>query len=188
MGKRKALGRGLEALLPGSVSEMLSGEEVLSIPLDNIHANPDQPRKMFDEDALNSLADSIRAQGVIQPILLHRTESGYEIVAGERRFRAAKIAGLKRIPAIVLPQSDPEILLFFSLVENLQREDLNAMEEAIAYKRLVDEFDLTQEQIAEKVGKSRPVVANTLRLLNLPADVQALIGEGKLSPGHARAL
>ncbi|MCK5832536.1 ParB/RepB/Spo0J family partition protein [bacterium] len=188
MGKRNALGRGLEALLPGSVSEVLSGEEVLNIPIDNIFPNPEQPRKIFDEDALNSLAESIRTQGVLQPILLHRAKSGYEIVAGERRFRAAILAGLKRIRAIVISEKDPQVLLFFSLVENLQRENLSALEEAEAYKRLSDEFDLTQEQIAEKVGKSRSAVANTLRLLNLPEEVKSFLTDGQLSAGHARAL
>ncbi len=188
MGKRNALGRGLDALMQGSVSEVLSGEEVLSIPIEKIHANPEQPRRVFDEEALKSLAESIVAQGVIQPVLLHRSDMGYEIVAGERRFRAAKIAGLTKIPAIVLSEKDPKVLLFLSLVENIQREDLNALEEARAYLRLIEEFSLKQEEIAEKVGKSRSTVANLLRLLNLPDEVQTLIEENKLTAGHARAL
>lgn len=188
MGTRKALGRGLEALLPGSVAEVLSGEEILSIPVNQVRPNPEQPRKEFDEEALQSLAESIKAQGVLQPILVVKTDDGFEIVAGERRLRASIIAGKKRIPALILKEKDPSALFFFSLVENIQREDLNPIEEAYAYKHLIDDFGLTQEQIADKVGKSRSAIANTLRLMSLPQDVQDYITEGKLSAGHARAL
>ncbi len=188
MGKRNALGRGLEALLPGSVAEVLSGDEILSLPVGDIFPNPEQPRKNFDSESLASLAESIKAQGVLQPILVVRAENGYELVAGERRLRASKMAGLKRIPALVLKEKNPTALFFFSLVENLQREDLNVIEEAFAYKHLTDDFDMTQEQIAEQVGKSRPTVANTLRLLTLPEEIQELVKNGRLSAGHARAL
>ncbi len=188
MAKRRALGRGLDALLPASVSKILSGEEVLNLEIARIRPNPDQPRKTFDEDALKSLARSIESQGLLQPILVHRHDDEYELVAGERRFRAAKIAGLKEIPAIVLSERDPEVLMFFSLVENLQREDLNPIEEAAAYRHLLENFDLTQEQIAERMGKSRSAVANTLRLLKLPEQIREMILSGKLTAGHAIAL
>ncbi len=188
MAKRQALGRGLEALLPGSIAEVLSGEEILKIPINDVHPNPEQPRKTFDEDSLKSLASSIKEQGVLQPILVHKTESGFELVAGERRLRAAKIAGLSRIPALVLTEADPAILLFFSLVENLQREDLNPIEEGEAYRHLIDSFGLKQEEIAKRVGKSRPAVANALRLLTLPEPVKKLVQSGELSAGHARAI
>lgn len=188
MGKRRALGKGLEALLPGSVAEVLTGDEILSIPVDEIRPNPDQPRREFDRAALQSLAESIKAQGVLQPILVVKVEDGFELVAGERRLRASKIAKKKRIPALVLKEKDPSALFFFSLVENIQREDLNPIEEAFAYNHLIDDFGLTQEQIANRVGKSRSAVANTLRLLTLPQQVQDYISEGKLSAGHARAI
>jgi len=188
MAKRQALGRGLEALLPGSVAEILSGEEILQIPIEEIRPNPEQPRKSFDKESLKSLANSIKAQGVLQPILVHRVENGFELVVGERRLRASEMAGLKRVPALVLTEKDPTVLFFFSLVENLQREDLNALEEAEAYRHLIDQFGLTQEEISKRVGKSRPVVANALRLLTLPEPVKELIRNGKLSAGHARAI
>ncbi len=188
MGKRKALGKGLEALLPGSVAEVLSGDEILSIPIDEISPNPEQPRRKFDEESLQSLANSIKAQGVLQPILVVKTEDGFELVAGERRLRASRLAEKKRIPALILKEKDPTALFFFSLVENLQREDLNPIEEASAYKHLIDDFGLTQEQIANRVGKSRSAVANSLRLLTLPQQIQDYISEGKLSAGHARAI
>jgi len=188
MANRKALGRGLDALLPGSVSDLLSGEELLQIPVEEIKPNPDQPRKDFDEENLKSLAESIKSQGVLQPVLVRKADKGYELIAGERRLRASQIAGLKRIPAVVIKETDPAVLFFFSLVENLQREDLNPIEEAQAYQHLMEDFNLTQEQIAGKVGKSRPVVANSMRLLKLPEEIKQLIIKNKLSAGHARAL
>jgi len=188
MAKRKALGKGLEALLPGSVAEVLSGDEILNILVKDVHPSSDQPRKVFDEESLRSLAESIKAQGVLQPILVIRADSGYELVAGERRWRASKLVGNKRIPALILKEKDPAALFFFSLVENLQREDLNALEEAYAYKHLIEDFGLTQEQIAEKMGKSRPAVANALRLMSLPDSVKEFISNGELSAGHARAI
>lgn len=188
MGKRKALGRGLEALLPGSVAEVLTGDEILSLPVNQVHPNPDQPRKEFDQEALQSLADSIKAQGVLQPILVVKTDDGFELVAGERRLKASILAGKTRIPALVLKEKDPTALFFFSLVENLQREDLNPIEEAFAYRHLIEDFGLTQEQVAARVGKSRSAVANTLRLLTLPMQIQDYISDGSLSAGHARAI
>ena len=188
MGKRKALGRGLEALLPASVAEALSGREVVNIPIGKVHPNPDQPRKDFDEDSLASLAESIKAQGVLQPILVHPDNDEYQVVAGERRLRASEIAGLPKIPALVISEAEPSVLYFFSLVENLQREDLSPLEEAQAYKHLMDEFDLTQEAIAGRVGKSRSAVANTLRLLSLPEEVKELLTSRKITAGHARAI
>jgi len=188
MVKRRALGRGLDALLPESVAAALSGEEIIQLRIDEVIPNPEQPRKTFDESALKSLAASIKAQGILQPILVHKADDHYELVAGERRLRAAKIAELKRVPAIVLAEADPKVLAFFGLVENLQREDLNPLEEAEAYNHLIENFGFTQEEIARQVGKSRPAVANALRLLSLPEKVKELILQGKLSPGHARAI
>ena len=175
MSKRQALGRGLEALIPASMADVMSGVEILHIPIDEIKPNPNQPRKIFDMEALNSLALSIKEQGVLQPILVKKDGSSIELVAGERRLRASKMAGLSRIPAIIIPEKNPTALMFFSLVENLQREDLNPLEEAEAYKMLISNFALKQEEIARRVGKSRPVVANAIRLLSLPEPVKSII-------------
>lgn len=198
---RKALGKGLDALIPGAGDGAASaagagskpgrpGEAgtVAKIRLTAIKPNPYQPRQDFDRELLEELAASIRQKGVLQPVLLRSTEDGYELVVGERRFRAAKLAGLKTIPAIVYDVETTEDMLELSLIENVQREDLNAMDTAKAYQRLAKECDLTQEQIAERVGKSRTSVANTLRLLGLPAEVQKAVRAGDLSEGHARAL
>lgn len=188
MSKRQALGRGLEAIIPASMADVMSGVEVLQLPIDEIEPNPNQPRKIFDPESLNSLALSIKEQGVLQPILVKRDGKSIELVAGERRLRASKIAGLKRIPAIIIPEKNPTALMFFSLVENLQREDLNPLEEAEAYKMLIDNFGLKQEEIARRVGKSRPAVANAIRLLSLPEIIKDYIKDRKISAGHARAL
>ncbi|MCL5435561.1 MAG: ParB/RepB/Spo0J family partition protein [Patescibacteria group bacterium] len=161
---------------------------VQEIPIDQISANPYQPRKFFDPVKLGELAESIKFQGVIQPLVLTKSSSGYEILVGERRYRASLLAGLKTVPAIVRGEISDRVKLELALIENLQREDLNAIEEARAYHRLSEEFHLTQEQIAKKVGKSRPAVANVLRLLNLPAQIQRAVIEGQISEGHARAL
>ena len=197
---RKALGKGLDALIPGAGDELsASGEgtgpgrpgesgSVLKIRLSRIRPNPYQPRREFDREALEELAASIKQKGVLQPVLLRPAEKGYELVAGERRYRAAKLANLKTIPAIVYDVESEEEMLELSLIENVQREDLNAMDTAEAYKRLSDDCDLTQEQIAERVGKSRTALANTMRILTLPGEVQKLIREDKLSEGHGRAL
>ncbi len=180
---KKRLGKGLDALLPG-----FSGQAVDEIPLDSISPNPYQPRQDFDEAGLEELVESIKAHGVVQPLILRRHgEGSYQMVAGERRWRAARRAGLSSVPAIIR-QLDESEMLEIALIENLQREDLNPVEEARAYRVLIDEFGLTQEQLAERLGKSRPQVANTLRLLHLQPDVLALLGSGQLSVGHAKVL
>ena len=180
---KKRLGKGLDALLPG-----FSGQAVDEIPLDSISPNPYQPRQDFDEAGLEELVESIKAHGVVQPLILRRHgEGSYQLVAGERRWRAARRAGLGSVPAIIR-QMDESEMLEIALIENLQREDLNPVEEARAYRVLIDEFGLTQEQLAERLGKSRPQVANTLRLLHLQPDVLALLGSGQLSVGHAKVL
>ncbi len=181
--KRQALGKGLDALLPKSKS----GPALLELELEEIRPNAFQPRVQFDSASLDELADSIREHGVLQPIVVRRAENGYELVAGERRWRAAQKAGLARIPALVQDVSD-EKMLERALVENIQRADLNAIEEANAYQLLVDEFHLTQEEVATRVGKSRTAVTNTLRLLKLPTAVQQAVLNAEISMGHARAL
>ena len=183
---RKVLGRGLSALL-GEETKNSSGEEFLEIELDLIEPNAEQPRTRFTEENLENLAQSIRANGIIQPILLRRKGSRFELVAGERRWRAAQRAGLQRIPAVIKDVSD-EKLLEIALVENIQRQELNAIEEAKAYRKLIDTIGLTQEMIAERVGKGRTVITTFLRLLKLPDDIQNLVAEEKFSAGHARAL
>ncbi|MGB9886094.1 MAG: ParB/RepB/Spo0J family partition protein [Moorellales bacterium] len=182
---KKGLGRGLEALIPpGDPTE----GQVVSLAIDRIDPNPWQPRRRVDQAALEELAASIREHGVVQPIVVCRTEGGrYRLVAGERRWRACQLLGWDSVPAIVRELSDRESTEM-ALVENLQREDLNPLEEASAYRMLQEEFGLTQEEIARRVGKSRAVVANTLRLLQLPPRVQQLLSEGWLSAGHGRAL
>lgn len=181
----KSLGRGLSAFL---VTESDANGNVLKINLGNIHPNPYQPRQFFDEEQLNSLADSIKRKGILQPVLVQKIgEENYQLVAGERRFRASKIAGLEEIPAIVVEFS-PEEMLEIAILENIQRENLNPIEEAEGYNRLLREFNRTQEEVAEMVGKSRSHVANLLRLLDLPDDVKQLVKQGKLTFGHARAL
>lgn len=160
---------------------------VAEIAINLIAPNPDQPRKVFDQEKLQELANSIAAHGVIQPVVLNRKGDRYIIIAGERRWRASKLAGLERIPAVVKELSDKEVKEI-SIIENLQREDLNPVEAAIAIRELMDQFGLTQEQVAERIGKSRPAIANLLRLLTLSRPVLALVREGRLSAGHARAL
>ncbi len=195
--KKRALGRGLEQLFntenldlesfEKSVYESTPKDEILEIPIDELRPNPYQPRKTFDEEALRELADSIMEHGVFQPIIVKRSIKGYEIIAGERRFRASKMAGKSTIPAIVRDFSDEE-MMEIALLENLQREDLNAIEEAMAYKTLQERLGLTQEELAKKVGKSRSHVTNMLGLLRLPEEVKELVTENKLSMGHARML
>jgi len=180
--QKRALGKGLYALIPeGDAGGMIQ------LALESVRPNPYQPRRGFDADEMQELVESVRAHGVLQPVVVRPSGEGYELIAGERRWRAASACGLKAIPAVVRECSDRQ-LMELALVENLQRADLNPMEEAGAYRRLLDEFGLTQEVIAERVGKSRPSVANTLRLLQLPAPVQDMVREGELSAGHARAL
>lgn len=193
---RKALGRGLDALLssrPGAAAAVAtapvpeSAEQVRLIPLDAIDANPDQPRTVFEGGAIEELAQSIREDGVIQPILLKQMGSRFLLVAGERRWRASKLAGLAQIPAIVRDVSEEKILEI-ALVENIQREDLNPIDVAVALQRLGNEFQLSHEELAQRTGKDRTTITNLLRLLRLPSDVQDLVGEKKISMGHARAL
>lgn len=181
----KRLGRGLDALIPSlSVSE---DDKVIEIPLNQLRPNPYQPRKTFDEDAIRELAESIKQHGVIQPIIVRSVLKGYEIIAGERRFRASQYCGNTTISAVVRTFSDQQVMEI-ALIENLQREDLNAIEVAQAYQALLDKFDLTQEELSLKVGKSRSHIANFIRLLTLPEEIKDNVSRGTLSMGHARAL
>lgn len=183
-------GLGLEALLNNKMTELNEKTVetgIFEVDIDKVEPNKNQPRKRFEETALEELAESIKEHGVLQPIILKKIDSGYEIIAGERRWRASKIAGMKKIPAIV--KKIDELKAFeTALVENLQREGLNPMEEAKSYKRLIEEFSLSQEEAGKKVGKSRSVVANAMRLLNLDERVQNFVSENKLTNGHGRAL
>lgn len=183
--RRRGLGKGLGALIPGA--EAAGGERPSEIALSHLTANPYQPRQAIDAQELSGLVESIRRHGVLQPIVVRPASGGYEVVAGERRWRAAEAAGLSTIPAVVRTLTDQEALEL-ALVENLQREDLNAMERARAYRRLMSDFGLTQDEIAERVGKSQPSIANSLRLLNLPPQIQASLEAGRISEGHARAI
>lgn len=184
MAERQALGRGLSALLR---EPERSGGDVRPILIRDIHPNVLQPRKRFDEAGLAELSASIREKGILQPIVVRRRDSGYEIVLGERRWRAAQAAGLEAIPALVRDTSDRESIEI-ALVENIQREDLNPIELAAAYRALIEENGLSQEDLANRIGKDRATVANTLRLLSLPEDIQANLVEGEIAMGHARAL
>ncbi len=190
--RRPALGRGMAALLsnaapPPSAVAAVPGRTLLSLPVEAIERNPKQPRKRFEEEKLEQLAASIREHGVVEPILVRRDGGRYRILAGERRWRAAQRAGLKEVPAVLREASEREAFEL-ALVENLQREDLNAIEEAEAYEVLIGDHGLTQEAIAQRVGKERSTVANALRLLKLPAEVRDLVRDGQLDMGHARAL
>jgi len=182
------LGRGLDALIDTSHVDTNGSSSISEIELSRIVTNPDQPRRTFDEEALGELADSIREHGVISPITLRDNGDGtYMIIAGERRFRASKIAGLERIPAYIRTAKDEQVMEM-ALIENIQREDLDAIEIALAYQRLMDDYNLTQERMAERVGKKRATIANYLRLLKLPAEIQVGIKEHKIDMGHARAI
>ena len=185
--RRPALGRGMAALLGNAAPPAPSGRTVMQLPIEAVQRNAAQPRKSFDEKRLEELAGSIREHGVLEPILVRRSGTGYAIVAGERRWRAAQRAGLKEIPALLREANDRESFEM-ALVENLQRADLNAMEEAEAFDALTREHGLTQEQVAVRVGKERSTVSNAMRLLKLPADVRDLLRGGALEMGHARAL
>lgn len=188
MARKGGLGRGLTALIPAAEPESPTGVAGLAdLPIGAVYPNPLQPRRLFDEETLEGLVDSVRELGVLQPVLVRSTDDGYELIAGERRWRAAKRAGLPTIPAIVRTVDDVHSLEQ-ALVENLHRQDLNALEEAAAYQQLIDDFGLTQEEVAKRVGKSRSAVANHLRLFQLSPAVQKLVGEGLLSAGHAKAL
>jgi ParB family chromosome partitioning protein len=182
---RKALGKGLEALFPGTTAPAPPGR--LNVPVADIVANPQQPRRHFEAEPLAALADSVKRHGLLQPLVVRRTGMSYELIAGERRLRAAIAAGLEEVP-VILRDAAPGECLELALIENLQREDLSPLEEAEAYRHLIDEYGLTQEEIAQRVGKSRPAVANALRLLTLPDDVKVQLESGDLSAGHARAV
>lgn len=193
MAIKKGLGKGLDSMIPsGAIFNTIKpGQENVSretlISINKIEPNRAQPRKSFDEDALQELADSIKLYGIIQPIILQKNKDFYEIIAGERRWRAARLAGLKEVPAIIKEYNKKEILEI-SLIENIQRENLNPIEEAIAYQRLIAEFDLKQDEIAERVSKSRVTITNAIRLLKLDSRVQDMVIDGLLTSGHARAL
>ncbi|MEK3885385.1 ParB/RepB/Spo0J family partition protein [Paenibacillus sp. PL2-23] len=181
----KRLGRGLDALIPSlSVND---DDKVIEVPLSQLRPNPYQPRKTFDEDSIKELAESIKQHGVIQPIIVRTVLKGYEIIAGERRFRASQYCGNTTIPAVVRTFTDQQVMEI-ALIENLQREDLNALEVAVAYQALMDKFSLTQEELSLKVGKSRSHIANFVRLLTLPAEIKDYVSRGTISMGHARAL
>lgn len=192
--KRKALGKGLRSLIPEAPPQVASpprtnlADGLMQIDIDRIVPNRKQPREQFDEDQLLELARSLKSQGVLQPVVVRpRAEGGYELVAGERRWRAAQLAGLLKLPAVVRTVTDDK-LLELALIENLQRADLNPVETAVAYQALVDDLNLSQQEVADRVGKQRATVTNALRLLNLPRKVQEMIRDGRLRAGHAKAL
>ncbi|MBP9501752.1 MAG: ParB/RepB/Spo0J family partition protein [Candidatus Promineofilum sp.] len=185
--KRQALGRGLDALFSSSGERTSREGGVRSVPVGQIMANPHQPRSSFDEEKLADLAASIKVHGLIQPLIVTETVEGYVLIAGERRWRAAQLAGLGQVPVIV-KETTPQSMLELALIENIQRADLNALEEANAYRQLIDEFGLRQEDVAERVGKARSTIANLVRLLTLPESVQAAVVDGRLGGAHARAL
>ncbi|OIP24754.1 hypothetical protein AUK11_02260 [bacterium CG2_30_37_16] len=187
----KGLGRGLDSLIPTSpLVERTIGlkpADITEINVEKVSPNPNQPRYTFDEESLKELASSIKEHGVIQPLIVTKKGAEYELIAGERRLRAAKIAGLKTVPVVVRTYSEQQ-KLEVSIIENIQRHDLNPLEEAMAYQRLVDDFNLTQEEVAQKMGRSRSAIANTLRLLNLPIEIKRGLVDGKITEGHARAI
>ena len=186
--KYSSLGRGLDALISTDTVKTGGSSSISEIAINKIKANPNQPRREFDSEALQELADSIKEIGIIQPITLRQMEDGtYQIIAGERRFRASQLAGLTALPAYIRT-ADDENVMEMALIENIQREDLNAMEIALAYQHLLDEYDLTQERLSERVGKKRTTIANYLRLLKLPAQIQMALKNHELDMGHARAL
>lgn len=195
--KKRALGRGLEDLFNSEnidystveqkIYESASNEEIVELNLSDLRPNPYQPRKVFDEEALNELASSIKEHGVFQPIIVKKSIKGYDIIAGERRFRASKMAGLEKIPAIVREFTD-EQMMEIALLENLQRENLSAIEEATAYKAMIEHLNLTQDELSKRVGKSRSHVTNIIGLLRLPKVVQDMISDNRITMGHARAL
>lgn len=189
MAKRKALGKGLSALIPDASPPEVGrrGGGLFSVRIEEISPNRYQPRKTFDDLKISELAASIEESGIIQPLIVRETDDGYELIAGERRLRAAAKAGMETVPVVIKDVSDTEILEM-ALIENIQREDLNPIEEAMAYQRLINEFQITQEKMAQKVGKDRTTITNSIRLLTLPEDVKHDLAQGDLFPGHARAL
>lgn len=188
MARKSGLGRGLESLM-GEANAEVGGETkpTTTLPITDVKPNKGQPRKNFDEDALAELADSIQQNGILQPILVRKKGAKYEIIAGERRYQAAKKAGLKEVPVVIREVSDEDVFKL-ALIENLQRSDLNPIEEAQGYRRLIKEGNLTQEELGKVLSKSRSAIANTLRLLDLPKEIQDLMAEGAISAGHARAI
>jgi ParB family chromosome partitioning protein len=184
---KRGLGRGLSALIPTGSGQDASAEQQHELPIDMIFPNPNQPRTDMDADGIGELADSIRKVGMLQPVIVRPYGEGYQIIAGERRWRAAKAAGLEKVPVRVMATSETESLEL-ALIENLQRQDLNAIEEARGYRRLLTEYQMTQAELADKVSKSRSAITNTLRLLDLPDEVQDMIGASKLTAGHSRAV
>ena len=195
MSKKFGLGKGLNALIPEDTildktmekSKDAKDNDSMLVKINLIKSNDEQPRKSFDDEKIMELAESIKSNGIIQPLILRKDKNEYIIVAGERRWRAAKSIGVKEVPAIVMELTDKQVLEI-SLIENIQREDLNSIEEAVAYKKLIDDFNLTQEELSKRIGKSRVAITNTLRLLNLSEDVQQYLIEGVISEGHGRAL
>ena len=185
MARPGGLGRGLGALIPTGIADV--GASLTELPISSIRPNPQQPREHFDEEALASLAESIREVGVLQPVLVRATDDGYELIAGERRWRAARRVGLQTLPAIVRV-ADDAAMLQQAIVENVQREQLNPLEEAAAYQQLIEDFSFTHDEVATRVGKSRTTITNTLRLLQLPPTIQRYLKDGSLRMGHARAL
>lgn len=184
---RKGLGRGLDALISSADESDNSRKSVLEVKINDVEPNAGQPRKVFDQEKLQALADSIKEHGVVQPIIVKQDGSRYVIVAGERRWRAAKLAGLKTIPVVVKDLSSRQVMEI-ALIENLQREDLNPIEEAEAYQKLMDDYSMTQEEVAKLVGKSRAAIANSVRLLTLAKEIQDMLADGRLTSGHARTL
>lgn len=186
--KKMALGRGLDALISTDFVKTQGSSSINEVPLSQIHANPDQPRRDFDQESLEELAESLREIGIIQPITLRKMAEGdYQIIAGERRFRAAGIAGLKTIPAYIRT-ADDENVMAMALIENIQREDLNSMEVALACQNLLEVYNMTQEQLSSRIGKKRATIANYIRLLKLPAEIQVALKNKQIDMGHARAL
>jgi len=186
--KKMALGRGLDALISTDLVKTQGSSSINEVPLNQIHANPDQPRRDFDQESLEELAESLREIGIIQPITLRKMGEGdYQIIAGERRFRAAGIAGLKTIPAYIRT-ADDENVMAMALIENIQREDLNSMEVALACQNLLEVYKMTQEQLSSRIGKNRATIANYIRLLKLPAEIQVALKNKQIDMGHARAL
>jgi ParB family chromosome partitioning protein len=193
--RRIALGKGLDALIPEFPKELIKPEkdsagstELVHIKIDKIKPNPYQPRAKFDEEKMEELTQSIKEKGIIQPVVVRPTDDGFELVAGERRFLAAQKLGMEKLPALVMEKLSKEGMLELSLIENLQREDLNPIDQARGYKRLLEECGLSQKKLSERIGKDRSSIANTLRLLNLPKAIQNFIANGELSEGHARAI
>ena len=187
MPKKSGLGKGLESLMGEANYEVGGTNDVATLEISKIKPNPDQPRKNFDEDALSELSDSIAKNGVLQPILVRKKGNKYEIVAGERRYQAAKMAGVKEVPVVIKDVADEDVFKL-ALIENLQRSDLDPIEEACGFRQLLDEQNLTQEQLGEALSKSRSAITNSLRLLDLPEVVQDMMADGKLTAGHARAI